>query len=79
MNGLLMSVCARCAALTIALPAWLAAERLVVLAIPLATLAVVVVFDTLNRRAARRAAAAGRAAQPAPKWAISLLVDADER
>ncbi len=34
---------------------------------------------TWDKRAARRAKAAALAAQPAPQWAISLLVDADEK
>jgi hypothetical protein len=77
-DGLLISVLAGCAAIAAALPAWLTAERLVVLAIPLATFVLVVVMNELDKRAARRVMAAVRAA-PAPKWAIALLVDADER
>ncbi len=78
MDGLLISVSARCAAIAVALPAWLTTERLVVLAIPLATLAALLVMDALDRRGARRAKAAALAAQPGPRWAIALLVDADE-
>ena len=78
MEGLLISVFAGSAAIAAALPAWLTTERLVVVAIPLATFAVVVAFDAFDKRAARRVKAAALAAQPAPKWAIALLVDADE-
>jgi hypothetical protein len=79
MDSVPISVFARFAAITAALPAWLTTERLVILAIPLATLAVVVAYDVLDRRAARRVWAAACAAQPAPQWAIALLVDADEQ
>jgi hypothetical protein len=79
MDGLSLSVFAGCAAIVAGLPTWLTTERLVVVVIPLATLALVLVFDALDKRAARRMKAAALAAQPAPKWAIALLVDADEK
>jgi hypothetical protein len=78
MDGLLLSVSAGWAAIAAALPAWLTTERLVALAILFATFAVALVFDAFDRRAARRVKAAALAAQPEPKWAIGLLVDADE-
>jgi hypothetical protein len=41
--------------------------------------AAVVLLDQLDGRAARRLKALSDATQPAPRWAISLLVDADEK
>jgi hypothetical protein len=59
-------------------PGWLNSERIIVLAIPLAAFAVVVVVDALEKRAAGRMKDIALASQPAPKWAVALLVDADE-
>ncbi len=78
MDGLLISVLAWCATIAVALPPWLTTGRLVVLAIPLATVGAILVLDVLDNRAVRRAKAAALAARPNPAWAISLLVDADE-
>ena len=79
MNGLLIAALATCAALTGALPAWLTTDPIVVLCIPLATCAAIVAMSALDKAAARRRKAAALAARPAPEWAISLLVDADEK
>ena len=78
MDGLLISVFAGCAAIAAAMPPWLTTDRLVVLAILLATFAVVLICDASDTRTARRSKAVARAAQPAARWAIALLVDADE-
>ena len=79
MSDLLLSAWATCLAVTGAMAAWLTSDRIVVLCIPLATLAAIVAMNTLDKAAARRSKAAALAAQPAPTWAISLLVDADEK
>ena len=54
-------------------------DRFVVLCIPLAATVAVVLLDRWDKAAARRAKAAALAARPEPEWAISLLVDADEK
>ena len=79
MNGLLLSVFASCPALLGTLPAWLTTERIVMLCVPFATCAAIVVLNTLDKAAAGRREAAALAARPAREWAVSLLVDADEK
>jgi hypothetical protein len=77
MDRLLLSVIAiGLAAATAA--ACLVSDRFVVLVIPLAAVAVVLLVNQGDKCVARRMEARNRAAQPAPKWAIALLVDADE-
>ncbi len=65
------------------MPSWLDADLLVVLAIPLATAVFLFLRDAVDRRRARRAGSAARAARsqppPDPQWAIALLVDVDEQ
>ena len=79
MNGFLLSILAGFPAIAAATPAWLTSERLVILGILFVTVASVIVLDVHDKRAARRAKAAAVAAQPKPEWAVSLLVDADEK
>jgi len=79
MEGLLPSVFAGCLATVAATPSWFTSTQLVVLAIPLAMVAAILLLDWWDRRAARRAKVASVAAQPKPQWAIALLVDADEK
>jgi hypothetical protein len=74
-----LSVIAISLAIGVTAPAWLSADRLVVLCIPLATAVSVVLLDRWDKAAVRRAKAAAIAARPDPEWAISLLVDADEK
>jgi len=54
-------------------------HRLVILAIVLAAGAGVLLVDYFDKRAARRQAARNRPVLPSPRWAVSLLVDADEK
>jgi hypothetical protein len=77
MSVLPVSACVMCLAVTGTMVAWLTTERIVVLCIPLATVAAIVAVDALDRAGARKRKAAATA-RPAPQWAIALLVDADE-
>jgi hypothetical protein len=78
MTGLLISACATGLAVTGTMPAWLTTDRIVVLCMPLATLAAIVVLNTLDKAGARKRKAAASAARPTPQWGIALLVDANE-
>ena len=82
MDGLLLSILAGCTTIA-STPSWLDADLLAVLAVPLATAAFLFVMDAVDKRRARRATSAARAAQlqqrPDQQWAIALLVDVDEQ